>query len=105
MEYQFTKSNFQDEVLNSKQPVLVDFYADWCGPCRSMFPVVEQLANEYDGRAKVGRVNSDMEPELTASFGVSGIPSFFILKDGKVVDHFVGAVPKAEIARRIDAQL
>ena len=78
MEYRFTKENFESEVLRSDVPVLVDFYADWCGPCRAMMPVVEQLAGEYDGRIKVGKVNSDEQPELASAFGVMSIPSFFI---------------------------
>lgn len=105
MEYRFTKENFESEVLGSDVPVLVDFYADWCGPCRAMMPVVEQLAGEYDGRLKVGKVNSDEQPELASAFGVMGIPNFFIIKDGKVVDRLVGGMPKETLAQRIDAQL
>ena len=105
MEYRFTKENFESEVLKSDVPVLVDFYADWCGPCRAMMPVVEQLAGEYDGRVKVGKVNSDEQPELASAFGVMGIPNFFIIKDGKVVDRLVGGMPKETLAQRIDAQL
>ncbi len=90
MEYRFTKENFESEVLRSDVPVLVDFYADWCGPCRAMMPVVEQLAGEYDGRVKVG---------------VMSIPSFFIIKDGKVVDQLMGGMPKEMLAQHIDAQL
>ena len=86
MEYRFTKENFESEVLRSDVPVLVDFYADWCGPCRAMMPVVEQLAGEYDGR-------------------VMSIPSFFIIKDGKVVDQLMGGMPKEMLAQHIDAQL
>ncbi|MGI6230216.1 MAG: thioredoxin [Tractidigestivibacter sp.] len=105
MEYTFTAKNFKDEVVDSDKPVLVDFYADWCGPCKMMMPVVEQLAEEYDGRVKVGKVNSDEEQELAAAFKVMSIPSFFIIKDGKVVDQLVGAMPKDQLKARIDAQL
>lgn len=105
MEYQFTSDNFQKEALDSKKPVLVDFYADWCGPCRSMMPVVEEVANEYKGRLKVGKVNSDKEPELARAFNVMSIPAFFILKDGKVVDQMVGAMPKSMLTSRIDSHL
>ncbi|MDD5800584.1 MAG: thioredoxin [Coriobacteriales bacterium] len=105
MEYQFTKDNFKSEVIDSKQPVLVDFYADWCGPCRAMMPVVEQLADEYDGRLKVGKVNSDEQPELASAFKVMSIPSFFIIKDGKVVDQLIGGMPKDMLKQHIDAQL
>ncbi|WP_130812001.1 thioredoxin [Olsenella sp. Marseille-P4559] len=105
MEYQFTSRNFQQEVLDSKQPVLVDFYANWCGPCRSMMPTIAQLADEYNGRVKVGKVNSDEEPELARQFGVMSIPAFFILKDGKIVDQMVGAMPKPALEQRLNAQL
>lgn len=105
MEYRFTKENFESEVLRSDVPVLVDFYADWCGPCRAMMPVVEQLAGEYDGRVKVGKVNSDEQPELASAFGVMSIPSFFIIKNGKVVDQLMGGMPKEMLAQHIDAQL
>ena len=105
MEYQFTSDHFQKEALDSKEPVLVDFYADWCGPCRSMMPVVEEVANEYKGRLKVGKVNSDKEPELARAFNVMSIPAFFILKDGKVVDQMVGAMPKSMLTSRIDSHL
>jgi thioredoxin 1 len=105
MEYQFTSRNFQQEVLDSKRPVLVDFYANWCGPCRSMMPTIAQLADEYNGRVKVGKVNSDEEPELARQFGVMSIPAFFILKDGKIVDQMVGAMPKPALEQRLNAQL
>lgn len=105
MEYQFTKDNFKDEVVNSKEPVLIDFYADWCGPCKTMMPVVEQIANEYDGRLKVGKINSDEEQELAQAFQVMSIPNFFIVKDGKIVDQIIGAMPKAELKKHIDAAL
>ena len=104
MEYSIDKGSFQAEVVESKGPVLIDFYADWCGPCRSMMPVVGQLAEEYEGTAKVAKVNVDQEPELAMSFGVSSIPCFCIMRDGKVVDRVVGAVPKAELTRRLDAE-
>ena len=105
MEYQFTKDNFQTEVIDSDVPVLVDFYADWCGPCRMMMPVVEELAKEYAGRLKVGKVNSDEQQELAAAFKVMSIPNFFIIKNGKVVDQMVGGMPKDALRQRIDAQL
>jgi thioredoxin 1 len=105
MEYQFTADNFQSEVLDSDKPVLVDFYADWCPPCRMMMPIVEQLADEYDGKVKVGKVNSDKEQELAAAFKVVSIPSFFIVKNGQVVDQMVGGMPKGQLKARIDAQL
>lgn len=105
MEYQFTLENFQSEVLDSTEPVLVDFYADWCGPCKMMMPTVEKIAKEYEGRVKVGKVNSDEQPELTEAFRVVSIPSFFIIKDGKVVDQMVGTMPRHDLKKRLDAQL
>ncbi|MDY3970314.1 MAG: thioredoxin [Atopobiaceae bacterium] len=105
MEYQFTLENFQKDALDSKVPVLVDFYANWCGPCRAMMPVVEDIANKYEGKLRVGKVNSDEQPELAQAFNVMSIPAFFILKNGKVVDQMVGAMPISELKGRIDAQL
>lgn len=103
MEYKFTKDNFEAEVVKSDKPVLVDFYADWCGPCRSMMPAVEALATKYEGRAKVGKVNVDEQEELAAQFGIRSIPFFAFVKDGKVVDSVLGAVPSAELEKKLDA--
>ncbi|WP_314912869.1 thioredoxin [Stomatobaculum longum] len=105
MEYRFTKANFEKEVLESKEPVLIDFYADWCGPCKMMAPVVEKLAEKYEGKVKVGKVNSDDEPELAQMFQVMSIPNFVIIKDGKVVDRVIGAVPQQALEEKLDAQL
>ena len=89
-------ANFESEVLQSPVPVLVDLYADWCGPCRMMGPVLDQVANKVQGQAKVVKVNVDEEPELAASFGVSSIPMLVVLHNGKVVSHVVGAVSEAQ---------
>ena len=105
MEYRFTKDSFEKEVLESKEPVLIDFYADWCGPCKMMAPVVEKLAEKYEGKVKVGKVNSDDEPELAQMFQVMRIPNFVIIKDGKVVDRVIGAVPQQALEEKLDAQL
>ena len=105
MEYRFTKDSFENEVLESKEPVLIDFYADWCGPCKMMAPVVEKLAEKYEGKVKVGKVNSDDEPELAQMFQVMSIPNFVIIKDGKVVDRVIGAVPQKALEEKLDAQL
>ncbi len=102
MEYKFTKDNFQKEVLESDIPVLVDFYADWCGPCKMMFPIVEALAEQYDGKIKIGKVNSDEEMDLATSYQVRSIPSFFIIKDGKVVENIVGAVSKEALEEKLN---
>lgn len=96
-ELKITKENFENEVMKSNIPVLIDFWAPWCGPCRMMGPVIEQLADEYEGKAKVGKVNVDEEGELAQAFGVMSIPTVVLVKDGKVVKHAVGARPKAEL--------
>ncbi len=103
MELQFTKDNFNDEVLNSDVPVLVDFYADWCGPCQMMMPLVKEMAEKYDGKVKVGKVNTDQQPSLAGQFGVMSIPSFFFIKNGKVVGSTAGAMSRTALANRIDA--
>ena len=96
-ELKITIENFEDEVMKSNIPVLIDFWAPWCGPCRMMGPVIEQLADEYEGKAKVGKVNVDEEGELSQAFGVMSIPTIVLIKDGKVVKQAVGARPKAEV--------
>ena len=102
MEYRFNENNFADEVMKSEIPVLIDFYAEWCGPCRMMAPVVEQFAEEYDGRVKIGKINVDEESDLAARFGVQSIPSFIFIKDGKVVDRVTGAMPKPVLKGYLD---
>jgi thioredoxin 1 len=101
----FTDSNFSDEVLTSDKPVLVDFWAEWCGPCRKIGPVVEELATEYDGKAKIGKVNVDDNPEISVKYGIRSIPALLIFKNGEVVDQIIGAVPKAVLKKQLDAQL
>ena len=102
MEYRFNENNFENEVMRSEIPVLIDFYAEWCGPCRMMAPVVEQFAEEYEGRVKIGKINVDEESELAARFGVQSIPSFIFIKDGKVVDRVTGAMPKPVLKGYLD---
>jgi len=90
----FTDANFQSEVLDSDRPVLVDFWADWCGPCHAVAPTIEELAGEYDGSAKIGKLNVDENPKTAASFGISSIPSVLVIKNGQVVETLVGVQPK-----------
>ena len=96
-ELKITRENFENEVMKSNIPVLIDFWAPWCGPCRMMGPIIEQLAEEYEGKAKVGKVNVDEEGELSQAFGVMSIPTIVLVKDGKVVKQAVGARPKADV--------
>ncbi len=105
MEYIFTEENFENEVLKSDIPVLVDFYADWCGPCKMMMPVVEKLAEAYDGKVKVGKVNSDENGQLAGKYNIMSIPSFLIIKNGEVVDSVTGAMPMDTLAKKLDAVL
>ena len=96
-ELKITRENFENEVMKSNILVLIDFWAPWCGPCRMMGPIIEQLAEEYEGKAKVGKVNMDEDGELSQEFGVMSIPTIVLVKDGKVVKQAVGARPKAEV--------
>ena len=102
MEYRFNENNFENEVMRSEIPVLIDFYAEWCGPCHMMAPVVEQFAEEYEGRVKIGKINVDEESELAERFGVQSIPSFIFIKDGKVVDRVTGAMPRPVLKGYLD---
>ena len=95
------KENFQNEVLNSDKPVLLDFYADWCGPCRMVSPLVDQIAEE-NPQYLVGKVNVDQEPELAQAFGVASIPTLVVMKDGKIANRSVGARPKQQILAMLE---
>lgn len=96
-EVKITRENFENEVMKSNIPVLIDFWAPWCGPCRMMGPIIEQLAEKYEGKAKVGKINVDEEGELSQAFAVMSIPTIVLIKDGKVVKQVVGVRPKAEV--------
>lgn len=105
MEYRFTAENFEAEVLQAETPVLVDFYADWCNPCRMMAPVVERLAEKYAGKVKVGKCNVDENMQLAQRYRVSSIPAFIIFKNGKPEASCVGAVPAAELEQKVEQAL
>lgn len=104
MAMQFTDENFQAEVLESSLPVLVDFYADWCGPCKMMAPVVEALAKEYEGKVKVGKLNVDQALDTAEKYGVMSIPTIILVKNGQVVNKSIGAVAKSELENMINQQ-
>ncbi|MAJ52351.1 MAG: thioredoxin [Flammeovirgaceae bacterium] len=101
---EITDSNFE-EIINSDKPVLVDFWAEWCGPCKMIGPVVEELANEFENKAIIGKVDVDTNPEVSAKFGIRSIPTLLIFKGGEIVDKQVGAVPKSVLSEKIEAQL
>lgn len=100
-----TDENFQSEVVDSDIPVLVDFWATWCGPCRMIAPSIEELAQEYEGKAKVCKVDVDNAPQTASSFGIRSIPTLLIFKDGKQAEQLVGAVPKTAIEDKLKAVL
>lgn len=101
---EITDSNYE-EIFNSDKPVLVDFWAEWCGPCRMIGPIVEQLAGEYEGKAVIGKVDVDMNPNVSAKYGIRSIPTLLVLKNGEVVDKQVGAAPKNVLVKKLEAQL
>ena len=105
MAVEFIAENFDSLALESDKPVVVDFWAEWCGPCRMVGPVVEELANDYDGRAVVGKVNVDQHGDISMKYGVRNIPTILFLKGGEVVDKSVGAVPKNVLIEKLDALL
>ncbi len=105
MALELTDTNFDQEVLKTDKPVLVDFWAEWCGPCRMVGPIVEELASEYDGRAVIGKVNVDENHGVAAKFGIRNIPTLLIFKNGEVVDKQVGVAPKNVLEGKLKAQL
>src|ERR1041384_1949611 len=105
MAIELTDSNFEELVMKSDKPVLLDFWAEWCGPCRMVGPVVEELGKDYDGRVVVGKLNVDFNSNVSGMFGIRNIPTILFFKDGKVVDKQVGAVPKSVLDAKLKALL
>ncbi|MFN5910624.1 MAG: thioredoxin [Bacteroidota bacterium] len=105
MALEITDSNFEEVVIQSDKPVVVDFWAAWCGPCRMVGPIIEEMANEYEGRAVVGKVDVDHNPGVSAKFGIRNIPTILFIKNGEVVDKMVGAAQKSQFTAKLDALL
>jgi thioredoxin 1 len=105
MAVEITDANFDEVVLKSDKPVVVDFWAAWCGPCRMVGPIIEEMSTEYDGKAIIGKVDVDANPGVSAKFGVRNIPTILFVKNGEVADKSVGAVPKAQLTSKLDALL
>ncbi len=105
MALEFTEANFDELALQSDKPVLVDFWAEWCGPCRMVGPIVEEISKDYDGKAIVGKVNVDENPSISMKYGVRNIPTILFLKNGEVVDKSVGAVPKNILTDKLDSHI
>ncbi|MEP6512942.1 MAG: thioredoxin [Parafilimonas sp.] len=105
MALEFSDSNFEVAVLNSEKLTVVDFWAEWCGPCRAIGPIIEDLAKEYNGKINVGKLNVDQNPQVSMNYGITSIPAILFIKGGKVVDKQIGAVPKSMIEKKIQAHL
>lgn len=101
---EITDANFE-EIIKSEKPILVDFWAEWCGPCKMIGPIVEEIAGEYDGKAVIGKVDVDSNPAVAAKFGIRSIPTLLFFKNGEIVDKQVGAVPKSVLAQKLESQL
>ena len=105
MALEITSSNFDELVMKSDKPVLVDFWAEWCGPCRMVGPIVEELATEYDGKAVIGKLNVDEHGDIAMKFGIRNIPTLLVFKNGEVVDKQVGVAPKNALASKLEAAM
>ena len=105
MALEFTDANFQSNVLESEKLSVVDFWAEWCGPCRAIGPVIEDLSKQYEGKVNVGKVNLDYNPEVSIKYGVTSIPAILFIKNAQLVDKLIGAQPKANFVKKIEAHL
>tara|TARA_E500000331_G_scaffold310385_1_gene317106 strand:- start:1310 stop:1627 length:318 start_codon:yes stop_codon:yes gene_type:complete len=105
MALEITDANFQEVVLDSDNPVLVDFWATWCGPCRTISPIIDELATELEGKAVVGKVNVDDNSEIPQNYGIRNIPTLLVFKNGELVDKMVGVVPKSQMIEKLEAQM
>ena len=105
MAHEFTDANFKTNVLDSDKLSVIDFWAEWCGPCRAIGPVIEELSKEYDGKVNVGKVNVDHNPQISMNYGITSIPAILFVKGGQVVDKLVGAQPKGNFVKKIEAHI
>jgi len=105
MAQEFTDSNFETNVLKSDKLTVIDFWAEWCGPCRAIGPVIDELSKEYAGKVNVGKVNVDENPQVSMNYGITSIPAILFIKDGQVVDKLVGAQPKGNFVKKIEQHL
>ena len=101
----FNEKNFKQEVIDSDQPVLVDFWAPWCGPCKMMAPILDELATDLKGKVKIGKLNTDENPSLAGNYGITGIPTLIVFKNGNPEKRMVGVMPKEEIKKKIDSSM
>lgn len=102
MAHEFTDANFKSDVLDSDKLSVIDFWAEWCGPCRAIGPVIEELSKEYNGKVNIGKVNVDSNPQISMNYGITSIPAILFVKGGQVVDKLVGAQPKANFVKKIE---
>jgi len=103
MAKEFTTANFKEEVLDSKHPVLVDFWAEWCGPCRMITPIIDELHEDFKNKAVIGKVNVDSESEISSEYGITSIPTLLFFKDGEIVDKHIGSASKSQLEEKLNS--